>query len=36
LSQTKYTPFIKALGDVYSLAVPLGFILIPLYFLIYH
>jgi succinate dehydrogenase / fumarate reductase cytochrome b subunit len=36
LSHTKYTPFIKALGDVYSLAVPLGFILIPLYFLIYH
>ena len=36
LSHSKYTPFIKALGDVYSLAVPLGFILIPLYFLIYH
>jgi succinate dehydrogenase / fumarate reductase cytochrome b subunit len=35
LSHTKYTPFIKALGDLYSVVVPLGFILIPLYFLIY-
>ncbi len=34
-NHSKYTPFIKALGDFYSIAVPLGFILIPLYFLIY-
>jgi succinate dehydrogenase / fumarate reductase cytochrome b subunit len=36
LNHSRYTPFIKALGDVYSIAVPLGFILIPLYFLIYY
>lgn len=35
LNHSKYTPFIKALGDLYSVVVPLGFILIPLYFLIY-
>jgi len=35
LNHSKYTPFIKALGDFYSIAVTLGFILIPLYFLIY-
>jgi succinate dehydrogenase / fumarate reductase cytochrome b subunit len=31
-----YTPVIKAIGDFYSIVVPLGFCLIPLYFLIYH
>ncbi len=36
LNHSKYTPFIKAVGDVYSVAVPLGFIFIPLYFLIYY
>jgi succinate dehydrogenase / fumarate reductase, cytochrome b subunit len=36
LDHTKYTPFIKALGDFYSIVVPLGFCLIPLYFLIYY
>ena len=36
LTHSKYTPFIKAIGDFYSIAVPLGFILIPLYFLIYY
>jgi succinate dehydrogenase / fumarate reductase cytochrome b subunit len=36
LNHSKYTPFIKALGDFYSFAVPLGFISIPLYFLIYY
>jgi succinate dehydrogenase / fumarate reductase cytochrome b subunit len=35
LNHSKYTPFIKALGDFYSIVVPLGFIIIPLYFLIY-
>jgi len=36
LDHPKYTPFIKAVGDVYSVAIPLGFIVIPLYFLIYY
>jgi succinate dehydrogenase / fumarate reductase cytochrome b subunit len=36
LNHSKYTPWIKAFGDIYSIAVPLGFILIPLYFLIYY
>ena len=35
LDHSKYTPLIKALGDFYSIVVPLGFILIPLYFLVY-
>ena len=35
LDHNKYTPFIKALGDFYSIVVTLGFCLIPLYFLIY-
>ncbi|HAG15681.1 MAG TPA: succinate dehydrogenase [Bacteroidales bacterium] len=30
----KYTPCIKTLGLVYAIVVPLGFIIIPLYFLI--
>ncbi len=29
----KYTPFVKALGNVYAIVVPLGFILIPLYYM---
>ena len=36
LDHSKYTPFIKAVGDLYSIVVPLGFCLIPLYFLIYY
>lgn len=36
LDHTKYTPFIKAVGDFYSIVIPLGFCLIPLYFLIYY
>ena len=36
LNHSKYTPVIKALGDFYSIVVPLGFVLIPLYFLIYY
>jgi len=35
LDHSKYTPFIKAVGDIYSIAIPLGFCFIPLYFLIY-
>lgn len=31
-----YTPVIKAAGDFYSIVIPLGFSLIPLYFLIYY
>lgn len=31
-----YTPVVKAIGDFYSIVIPLGFILIPLYFLIYY
>ena len=33
LNHSKYTPFIKAVGTVYSILIPLGFTLIPLYFL---
>lgn len=33
LNHSKYTPFIKAVGNIYSIFIPLGFILIPLYFL---
>lgn len=36
LNHPVYTPFIKALGDFYSIVVTLGFILIPLYFIIYY
>jgi succinate dehydrogenase / fumarate reductase cytochrome b subunit len=36
LDHSKYTPFIKAVGDIYSIAIPLGFCMIPLYFLIYN
>ena len=35
LTHSKYTPFIKAVGTIYSIIIPLGFITIPLYFLIY-
>ena len=30
LNHRKYTPFIQGLGKVYSIAVPLGFALIPI------
>lgn len=33
LNHTKYTPFIKAVGTLYSIVVPLGFASIPLYFI---
>lgn len=35
LEHSKYTPVIKAVGDFYSILIPLGFCVIPLYFLIY-
>lgn len=33
LNHSKYTPFIKAVGTIYSIVIPLGYISIPLYFL---
>lgn len=30
----KYTPFVKAFGRIYAIVVPMGFIIIPLYFMI--
>jgi len=33
LNHSKYTPFIKLVGNIYSIVIPLGFISIPLYFL---
>lgn len=33
LNHGKYTPFIKAVGNIYSILIPLGFIIIPVYFL---
>jgi succinate dehydrogenase / fumarate reductase cytochrome b subunit len=35
INHNKYTPFIKALGTLYSIAVPLGFAIIPAYFLFF-
>jgi succinate dehydrogenase / fumarate reductase cytochrome b subunit len=35
LDHSKYTPFIKAIGDIYSFVITLGFCAIPLYFLFY-
>ena len=34
LNHSKYTPFIKAVGTIYSIVVTLGFLAIPLYFII--
>ena len=34
LNHKKYTPFIQGLGKVYAVVVPLGFAIIPLYFLL--
>jgi len=34
LNHSKYTPFIKAVATIYSIIVALGFIAIPLYFII--
>lgn len=33
LNQKKYTPLIEKVGTIYSIVVPLGFIIIPIYFL---
>lgn len=33
LNHTKYTPFVKAVGTLYSVVVPLGYASIPLYFI---
>lgn len=35
LNHSKYTPAIKIIGTVYSIVVPLGFITIPVYFMIF-
>lgn len=32
LNHKKYTPFIKAVGKIYSIVIPIGFAIIPLYF----
>lgn len=34
LNHSKYTPFIKAVGTIYSIIITLGFLSIPLYFII--
>ena len=34
LNHKKYTPFIQGLGKIYSVVVPLGFAIIPLFFLL--
>jgi len=35
LNHSKYTPAIKVIGHLYSIVIPLGFIMIPLYFLLF-
>ncbi len=35
LNHKKYTPFIKGFGKVYSIVIPLGYMIIPLYFMIF-
>jgi len=35
LEHSKYTPAIKIAGDIYSILIPLGFCVIPVYFLIF-
>ena len=35
LNHSKYTPAIKIIGKIYSIIVPLGFIIIPVYFMIF-
>lgn len=32
-NHSRYTPYIKMIGNIYSIIIPLGFILIPLYFI---
>jgi len=31
----KYTPIVKGLGEIYSIVIPLGFIIIPIYYMIW-
>jgi succinate dehydrogenase / fumarate reductase cytochrome b subunit len=35
LNHSKYTPAIKLVGNIYSIVIPLGFIIIPGYFLLF-
>ncbi len=35
LNHSKYTPAIKFIGNLYSILIPLGFIMIPLYFILF-
>ncbi|MCK4287863.1 MAG: succinate dehydrogenase cytochrome b subunit [Bacteroidales bacterium] len=35
LNHSKYTPVINAIGTIYSIVVPLGFIIIPVYFILF-
>ena len=35
LNHSKYTPAIQVIGHLYSIVIPLGFIMIPLYFLLF-
>jgi len=35
LNHSKYTPIINAIGTIYSIIVPLGFIIIPVYFILF-
>jgi succinate dehydrogenase / fumarate reductase, cytochrome b subunit len=36
LNHRKYTPLIKGIGVVYSIAIPLGFAIIPIYMYLFH
>ncbi|MCB9295013.1 MAG: succinate dehydrogenase cytochrome b subunit [Lewinellaceae bacterium] len=36
INHQKYTPFIKGLGKVYSILIPLGFAIIPVYMYLFH
>jgi succinate dehydrogenase / fumarate reductase cytochrome b subunit len=36
LNHSRYTPVINFLGDLYSIVIPLGFCIIPLYFMLYY
>jgi len=36
INHNKYTPVIKVIGIIYSIAVPAGFAIIPLYFLLFR
>ncbi len=35
LAHSKYTPVIKAIGTIYAIVVPAGFVLIPVYFMFF-